>query len=1113
MNAITPNELFDRCYEIATAGMGGVALNKRMHETLVMACGEGTRQMGQGFGNVFSQVDFLCKKHGVSPHDKQAIQTMRRHSNMMEELPHDDLMYDVRALCLFVSAVFSISIPDKLVAIIPTENRPAEHSRQINMRYMRCIVDRWDEDFIYVSADNDNGGATFKVDYTNNDKGTDFVYLRDLLHEGMQLNLLDCHIDSDVITPRLIVIEPDFLVDISSVAACFTDYGHNPISYTVNRLRPRANSQPILLGNFAGSALDDIINNRDFNVNNTITNSFKEQTLQFCTCNEFNSPQFIADAKRQALNLKEVVDILFPPGTSGKAVLEPSFVCEKLGLQGRADLMTADKHLLVEQKSGRNINIERNQPNRYHSFQREDHYVQLLLYYGVLRYNFGLSDNSVDIRLLYSRYPAHSGLLVVNYYRQLFIEAIKLRNLIVANEFDCARNGFDTITDKLRPETINEAGREDYFFTTYIRPQIEAVTSPLHSLSPIEAAYFTRMMTFVYREQLLSKIGTEEGRSGCVADLWNMPLHEKKETGNIYTDLTITDKQRSADYNGYDLITLSVPKQGEDFLPNFRRGDMVYLYAYRNKPDVRTDILYKGTLKEIGSNSITVKLNDGQQNNDVFDGERYAIEHASSDISTSSAAKGLHEFITAPPHRKALLLGNNEPIADTSITLSKQYNPNYDDILLRAKQSRDYFLLIGPPGTGKTSMALRYLVEEELSSDGANLLLMSYTNRAVDEICSMLADAGIDFMRLGNENSCDPRFKDYLLDAKLGEQPKLKQISGMIKSIHVIVGTTSTMQARSYIFGIKHFSLAIIDEASQILEPNIVGLIAAHRSETKCCIDRFILIGDYKQLPAVVQQSEQETKVDNKLLTDICLTNCSNSLFERLIRWERQCNRSSFIGILNKQGRMHPDIARFTNEMFYRREKLEPVPCPHQLDTDLHYDLPSQDSMDDVLKSERMIFIPSQFCRDINTSEKVNSSEARIVADTLRRIYRFYGSHFDADRTVGVIVPYRNQIAMIRREIEKHNIPELERISIDTVERYQGSQRDVIVYSFTIQNHYQLNFLTANSFTEDGYTIDRKLNVAITRARKQMIMTGNISILNTNPLFAKLINDYVYIAN
>ena len=100
-----------------------------------------------------------------------------------------------------------------------------------------------------------------------------------------------------------------------------------------------------------------------------------------------------------------------------------------------------------------------------------------------------------------------------------------------------------------------------------------------------------------------------------------------------------------------------------------------------------------------------------------------------------------------------------------------------------------------------------------------------------------------------------------------------------------------------------------------------------------------------------------------------------------------------------------------------------------------------------------------------------------------------------------------NIVAMIRKRVETLGIPALERVSIDTVERYQGSQRDVIIYSFTIQQHYQLDFLTGNCFEENGHVIDRKLNVALTRARKQMIITGNEQLMKANRVFAELIRE------
>ena len=218
-----------------------------------------------------------------------------------------------------------------------------------------------------------------------------------------------------------------------------------------------------------------------------------------------------------------------------------------------------------------------------------------------------------------------------------------------------------------------------------------------------------------------------------------MPLTSKIESGNIYTALTITKEERSTEHSGYNCITFKVPKQGDDFLPNFRRGDMVYLYAYRKNeiPDIRKAFLFRGILQELHSDTIVVHLRNGQQNRNSLAGELFAIEHCSSDIGCTTSIQGLHTFITASKERKDLLLGQRTPQRDTKIQLSESYNPTYDDVILRAKQATDYFLLIGPPGTGKTSMALQYLVREHKEK---NILLLSYTNRAVDEICGMLTE-------------------------------------------------------------------------------------------------------------------------------------------------------------------------------------------------------------------------------------------------------------------------------------------------------------------------------------------------------------------------------------
>lgn len=1113
------HELFSRIADILSAPSEAQALI--MHETLVIACHEGLKNTRHGFGNLSSQVESLCRQHNIAPQDIVAIQKMRRHSNSYAPILPEDVAYDCRALAIFVSAVVQEAIPSFLVGKIPARGRTTENIQITNYRYIRCIVRKWNDSIIQVAVTNqDSSEELLMVDYMNTPEYVDFSYLRSLLREGMQLNLLDCTVNRKKVVPRLIVVEPDYLIDISTIANCFESYGHHPLLFTVNRLTPRLTNKHIVLGNFAGSALDDIINHpAEYDIKDTFRSNFREKALDYATCPDFDAASFKQDAERQVENIKGIVDEIFQTFDREKAILEPSFVCERLGIQGRVDLMTTDLKLLVEQKSGKNTFIERKYKNPHGSLHVEKHYVQVLLYYGILQYNFQLSPKNSHIQLLYSKYPLPDGLLEVEPLQKLIREAIRFRNQAVATEFWMADNGFDRMLPLLTPQTLNLEKQNDNFYNRYLLPQLTETLAPLHQLNDLERAYFTRMMTFVIKEQLVSKVGVQEGVGNSNADLWNMPLAEKKETGNIYTGLTIIEKERSSSFNGYDTITLAVPQQGEDFLPNFRRGDMIYLYAYKKNeaPDVRMSILFKGSLQEIHGDRLVVHLNDGQQNPDLISGDYFAIEHAGSDIGGTSAIRSLYTFITSNEERRQLLLGQRVPRIDKSLTLSHSYHPDYGDIILKAKQAQDYFLLIGPPGTGKTSQALQFLVREQLAEKSkvqsskfkvqSSILLLAYTNRAVDEICNMLTENELDYIRIGNEFSCDPKYSDHLLKEVLDDNATLNSIKSTLADARIVVATTSTMNSNAALFNIKYFDLAIIDEASQILEPNIIGLLTSQHRGGRA-IRKFILIGDHKQLPAVVQQSDTEVLVEDETVKAIHLNSCANSLFERLILTERAAGRTDFIGTLHKQGRMHPDIADFANRKFYAREQLECVPLAHQLEQTLNYNEASEDETDDVLKAHRMIFIPSKPYRQLNISEKVNTEEARIITDLLRRLYRQLGNNFDPQKSVGVIVPYRNQIAMIRKEIEKLGIPELEEISIDTVERYQGSQRDIILYSFTIQSRYQLDFLTANTFYEDSQPIDRKLNVAITRARKQLILTGNESTLRQNQIFAELI-DYI----
>lgn len=1083
-----------------------------LHKVLEQACYELTTGVTLSFANLFSRLDYICKEKKMTPSDRYAIQTMRRNCNaaMGDRFQADmqEYLYDLRALVRFVSLGFEEDIPASILPEIPHSNRPYQGTRLSHIPYVRASVTSWNDTQIFAATDSETDPFII-INYAKGGYDGDLLYLKDLLSENLPLNLLDVRVDEENhYIPNLIVIHPDYLIDISSLAACFREYGHHPLNYFMNKIKPRANTAPILMGNLASQFLDDYINEQPqepVNYPRTIKKFFAASALDFCTCSL--PADFHAQAQAQMMNIRSFVHDVLPHNIRNfnkkNTLLEASFICEKLGLQGRVDMMQKDFQVLIEQKAGKR--------DEYHRRHKEDHFIQMMLYQGVLMYNFGQETAHMQTFLLYSKYA--DGLLIEHFAENLFRESIKLRNYIVHNEMRLGEGAIGEIVDSLSTDLLNELQIGGKLWNDYQEPQLQTAINTLKRCTPLERAYFNRFFTFVSKEQILSKTGGSNDASHGFAGNWHIPLHEKLEAGNILTGLTIQEKQSSGPGKGYDLIELHIPAQDEDFLPNFRTGDMVILYAYKEEPDMRKQILMKGNILELQPDRMTLVLRNGQQNKDIIGGkeEVFAVEHDFSDTSANNGFRGLYAFLSAQADRKELLLGVRPPAQLEDVKLNGDYG-RFNELILKEKQAKDYFLLVGPPGTGKTSCALRFMVEEALSEPDTSILLLSYTNRAVDEICAMLTDSGIadrtPFIRIGNELSCDKRFVPYLLKYSLDDCPKLTDIQQKMARTRIFVGTTTAINNRLNLFTLKHFQLAIIDEASQILEPDLIGILSA-RHQQHNAIDKFVLVGDYKQLPAIAQQSAEEAAVTDLLLWNIGLEDCRNSLFERLYKSSPDTCRS----ILHKQGRMHPAIAEFPNQTFYYREQLESVPLPHQLEeTPYETGLTPQDTIDQLLLERRMVFIPAEAPDHLTCSDKTNPNEARIVATLLDHIYRLTESRFDPNRTVGVIVPYRNQIAMIRKEIARLQLPALQDISIDTVERYQGSQRDIIIYSFTIQNFSQLNFLTANTFQEGNFLIDRKLNVALTRARKQLLLTGNPHILGANITFYKLM-EYIRLHN
>ncbi|WP_308744669.1 DEAD/DEAH box helicase [uncultured Bacteroides sp.] len=1113
---------------------------KQMRDLLERFCRFYMHNESLQMTDLSARISFVAAKVGISVVEQNRLHTFRLTSNAIlnrkQEPVREHLLRDAKTIAFFIRKLSGEDIPEELYRLFPKADATylvAPPARE-RVQRMRVCFQYADEQYLYVTPLDEVSEKPYLVRYNIPQINEEFAETCKLLWRHAQLNLLDTAIDeAGILTPSFIVLEPDYLIDISSLAECFRDYGHHPANYYLSRLQPIENARPLLLGNIANLFLDEWIHAQDEDIDyrTCMQKAFRRYPIELAACPDLRDRekerQFFDDCKLHFEHIRETVNDTFHAAgyelDKTDAVLEPSYICEALGLQGRLDYMQRDMSSFIEMKSGKADEYA----IRGKVEPKENNKVQMLLYQAVLQYSMGMDHRKVKAYLLYTRYP----LLYPSRPSWAMVRrVIDLRNRIVANEYGIQlRNSLEYTEQKLEEinaATLNERGLKGRFWETWLRPSIDSFQEKLKALSPLEKKYFYAVYNFLTKELYTSKSGDVdyEGRTGA-ASLWLSTLAEKCEAGEIIYDLRIKENHAADEYKAHLLLTRSrncessqeLPQELsqkeniddgiQNVLPNFRQGDAIILYE-RNHPtdNVTNKMVFKGNIESLADNEIGIRLRSTQQNPSVLPAESlYAIEHDTMDTTFRSMYQGLYAYLSATQDRRDLLLSQRPPKFDESLdTLISRAEDDFTRVALKAKAAQDYFLLVGPPGTGKTSCALKKMVETFHTDKDTQILLLSYTNRAVDEICKSLASIRpvVDFIRVGSELSCDENYRDHLIENELSSCNRRSEVYERIRNCRIIVGTVAAISGKPELFRLKHFNVSIIDEATQILEPQLLGILCARGEDDRNAIDKFILIGDHKQLPAVVLQNTEQSAIYDEALLSIGLANLKDSLFERLYR---NCssgngsvspviagNASSATGrsfdMLCRQGRMHPEVALFANRAFYGG-RLIPVGLPHQLEDSEHI--------------SRVAFYPS-VPEQAGTSVKINSSEARIVAGLAVRIYESNQKSFDESRTLGIITPYRSQIALIKKEIETLGIPALNRILVDTVERFQGSERDVIIYSCCINSYYQLKFVS-NLTEEDGVLIDRKLNVALTRARKQMFITGVPKFLESSPLYQSLL--------
>lgn len=428
-------------------------------------------------------------------------------------------------------------------------------------------------------------------------------------------------------------------------------------------------------------------------------------------------------------------------------------------------------------------------------------------------------------------------------------------------------------------------------------------------------------------------------------------------------------------------------------------------------------------------------------------------------------------------------------------------NPAQEQAVNNVLRAKDVAIVHGPPGTGKTTTLVEAIYETLRREN--QVLVCAQSNMAVDWISERLVDRGVNVLRIGNPTKVNDKMLSFTYERRFADHPDYPQLWSIREAIRKLRQNRKRRRDESYhqkierlksrateleirinaeLFGEarviastlagsasrllagQKFGTLFIDEAAQALEP--ACWIAIRRAS------RVVLAGDHCQLPPTVKSIEA------------LRGGLGTTLMERIVR-----QKPDVVTLLKTQYRMNEQIMRFSSDWFYGG-MVEAAP-QIRFRGILDFDNPMAwiDTADVEGKEE---FVGESFGR-------INRAEAQLTLDTLQEYFTKIGKQriLDERIDVGVISPYRAQVQLLRRLIKKKEFfkPYRSLISVNTVDGFQGQERDIIVISL----------VRANADGQIGFLSDlRRMNVAITRARMKLIIFGDVQTMTRHPFYKKL---------
>lgn len=622
-----------------------------------------------------------------------------------------------------------------------------------------------------------------------------------------------------------------------------------------------------------------------------------------------------------------------------------------------------------------------------------------------------------------------------------------------------------------------------------------------YSSSPIQ--YLRQLRVLLEMEYSCEK---EEFRRQTEA----LGLQRKVKRGDAWLPVSVGKSY----YNSLNQLAVEVYRtQDNEIEHNFEFGRPVVFFTCPAADDTahgtatgKPTFLFTGTVSYVDGDRMVVVVPDGAPLSKLQTTERLGVQLFFDETTYKLMFEALDRVIGAKGNRLAYL---RDLFASTQKAGWLSFDPIrfpwlnsvQEQAVNKVLRAKDVAIVHGPPGTGKTTTLVEAIYETLRREN--QVLVCAQSNMAVDWISEQLVDRGVNVLRIGNPTKVNDKMLSFTYERRFADHPDYPQLWSIRETIRKlrqnrnrrrdegfhqkverlksrateleirinaqlfgearVIASTLTGSANRLLSGQK-FGTLFIDEAAQALEP--ACWIAIRKAS------RVILAGDHCQLPPTVKSIAA------------LRGGLGTTLMERIVK-----QKPETVTLLKTQYRMNEQIMRFSSDWFYGG-MIEAAPQVRfrgilDLDNPMTW-------IDTSAVAGKEEFVGESFGR-------INRAEADMTLDVLQEYFTRIGKArvLEERIDVGVISPYRAQVQLLRRLIRKKEFfkPYRGLISVNTVDGFQGQERDVIVISL----------VRANADGQIGFLSDlRRMNVAITRARMKLMIMGDVPTMTRHPFYRKL---------